>query len=71
MGVIERETASGNNAMDMGMKAELLTPCMQHTEETDFCTKVSRIASHFEKSFGAGAEQEIVEDLLVLQNQWR
>jgi hypothetical protein len=32
---------------------------------------VSRIASHLEKGFGTGAEQEIVEDLLVLQNQWR
>src|ERR1700676_1819528 len=29
------------------------------------------MASDFEKSFGTGAEQEIVEDLLVLQNQWR
>jgi hypothetical protein len=32
---------------------------------------VSRIASDFEKGFGTGAEQEIVEDLLVLQDQWR
>src|ERR1700676_1178257 len=29
------------------------------------------MASDFEKSFGTGAEQEIVEDLLVLHNQWR
>jgi len=29
------------------------------------------MARDFEKSFGTGAEQEIVEDLLVLQNQWR
>jgi hypothetical protein len=29
------------------------------------------MASHFEKGFGTGAEQEIVEDLLVLQRQWR
>jgi hypothetical protein len=30
-----------------------------------------RIARHFEKSFGTGAEQETVEDLLVLQHQRR
>ena len=29
------------------------------------------MASDFQKGFGTGAEQEIVEDLLVLQNQWR
>jgi len=29
-----------------------------------------RIACHFQKSFGTGAEQETVEDFLVLQNQW-
>src|SRR5260370_4665521 len=28
-----------------------------------------RIASHFEKSFGTGAEQQTVEDLLILQHQ--
>ena len=30
-----------------------------------------RIASDFEKSFRTGTEQEIVDDLLVLQHQWR
>src|SRR6476660_2754642 len=28
-----------------------------------------RIASHFEKGFGTGTEQETVEDLLILQHQ--
>jgi hypothetical protein len=28
------------------------------------------IASHFEKGFRTGTEQEAVEDFLVLQNQW-
>jgi Putative transposase len=48
---------------------ELLAPGMQHAEETNLCTEVSRITSNFEKSFGTGAEQEIVNDLLVLQHQ--
>jgi hypothetical protein len=50
---------------------ELLTPGVQHTEETNFRAEVSRIASDFEKCFRAGVKQEIVEDLLVLQDQWR
>ena len=57
--------------MNMRMNFEFLAPGMQHAEEANLCAEVSRIASHFEKGFGAGAEQEIVEDLLVLQHQWR
>src|SRR5713226_6780177 len=56
--------------MDMGMKPELLTPGMQHGEEAQFRAEVSRIASDFEKSFRTGAEQQIVDDFLVLQSQW-
>ena len=71
MGAIERETAGGNDAMHMRVNIELLTPGVQHTEETNFRAEVSRIASDFEKCFRAGAKQEIVEDLFVLQDQWR
>ena len=55
--------------MDMGMESEFLTPSMQHGEEADFCAEVFRIASDFEKCFGAGAEQQTVDDFLVLQSQ--
>ena len=57
--------------MDMGMKLELLVPGMQHAEKADFRAEVSRIASDFEKCFCTGAEQQIIEDFLVLQSQWR
>ena len=56
--------------MDMRVELDLLTPRVQHAEETDFRTEVSRIARDFEKRFGTSAKQEIVEDLLVLQHQW-
>src|SRR5215469_14285734 len=56
--------------MEMRMEPELLTPGMQDTEEADLGAEESRIAGHFEKGFGTGAEQEIVEELLVLQHQW-
>ena len=69
--VIGRHPTGRNNAMDMGMESELLTPSVQHGEEADFCAEVSRIAGDFEKSFRTGAEQQIIEDLLVLQGQWR
>src|SRR5439155_9707994 len=57
--------------MNMRMNFEFLAPGMQHAEEANLCAEVSRIASHFGKGFGTGAEKGIVEDLLVLQNQWR
>lgn len=55
----------------MRVHFELLTPGMQHTEEADFRTEVFRVARHFEEGFRTGAKQKIVEDLLVLQDQWR
>ena len=64
--VIERQPAGRNHTMDMGVKAEPLAPCVQHAEETDLCTEVSRIASHFEECFCAGTEQQVVENLAVL-----
>ena len=33
--VIERETAGGNDTVDVGMNLEFLVPGMQHTEEAD------------------------------------
>jgi len=31
---------------------------------------VARISCYFEQGFRTGAEQEVIEDLLVLQRQW-
>jgi hypothetical protein len=42
--MIERQTAGGNDAMNMGMKPELLAPGVQQGEEADFRAEVSRIA---------------------------
>lgn len=52
--------------MNVGMQAELLTPGVQHTEETNFGAQVSGIARHFEKSFRTGAKQQAVDDFSVL-----
>src|SRR5205814_1888415 len=70
-GVIRREAAGGRGTMNLRMNFELLAPGMQHTEEADLRPKVSRIASHFEEGFRTDTKQKIVEDFLVLQDQWR
>jgi hypothetical protein len=43
---------------------------VQDTEEANFRTETSRVASDFEKGLGTATEEEIVEDLFVLQHQW-
>ena len=64
--VIERQPAGGHHAVNMGMKAKPLAPSVQHAEETNLCTQMSRIASYFEKCFCTGTEQQVVEDLFIL-----
>jgi len=49
------------------VQAKLLIPGMQHAEEADFRAEMFWIASDFQKGFGTGAKQKIVDDLLVLQ----
>ena len=65
--VIGRQSTGRHHAMDMRVKFEFLTPGMQHAEEADFCAEMFGIAGDFEQCFRTGAEQEIVDDLLVLQ----
>jgi hypothetical protein len=66
---VGRESTGGNDTMNMRMKFEFLTPGVQYAEESDFCTEMLGIAGDFEKRFGTGAKQEIVDELLVLQSQ--
>jgi hypothetical protein len=42
---------------------------MQDAEEANFCAEMLGITRNFQKSFGTGAKQEIVDELLVLQDQ--
>ena len=63
------ETACRNYAMDMGMMLQLLVPGVQHAEEADIGSEVFRVARDFEQCCGAGAEQQVVDDPLVLQCQ--
>jgi hypothetical protein len=43
---------------------------MQDRKETDVGPEVARIAGDLLQGLGTGAEQEVIEDLLVLQRQW-
>jgi hypothetical protein len=67
--VIGRESAGRNDAMDLRVSFQFLTPTVQHAEKADFRVATFGITSNFEKSFRTGAKQEVMEDLLVLQHQ--
>ena len=65
-GVIRSEAAGGNYAVDMGMKLQALIPTVQHTEETDFGSKMPGIASDLKQGLSAGMKEQVVDEPLVL-----
>jgi hypothetical protein len=66
--VIERKAAGGNNAVNMGMKLDLLVPGMKHAEEADLGAKMSGVARDFQECFCAGTKQQIIDHFFVLQS---
>src|SRR5208282_5147651 len=68
-GVIGGESAGGNDTVDMRMKLEFLIPGVKHAEEADLGPEMGWIARYLLQGFGAGPEQQTVDDLLVLESQ--
>ena len=68
-GAVESQAAGGNDVVDMGMMLEVLSPGMEHAEESDVGSQVLGIASQFEHRRGAGAVEQIVEQPLVLEDK--
>jgi hypothetical protein len=66
-GVIAGESAGGEDTVDMGMKLEFLVPGMEHAEEADLGSEMGGIVRDLQQGFGAGPEQQTVDDLLVLE----
>ena len=51
------------------MKLEFLVPGMQHAEEADLGSEMGGIARDFQQGFGAGPEQQTVDEFPVLESQ--
>ena len=64
--VVGGESTGGDHTMDMRMMLELLVPGVEDTEEADLGAQMPGMTSDFEQGLGAGAEQQIVDNLLVL-----
>jgi len=69
-GVVRSEAAGGEHAVDMGMMLQALVPGMEHAEEADLGAEVPGIASDLEQGRGAGVEQQVINQPLVLQGKW-
>ena len=53
------------------MMLKVLSPGMEHAEESNIRSQMLRVASQFEHRRGAGAEEQIVEQPLVLEDKSR
>ena len=58
-----------HDVVDMGMMLKVLSPGMEHAEESDVGSQVLRIASQFEHRRGTGAVEQIVKQPLVLEDK--
>jgi hypothetical protein len=66
-GAASGESATGHNAVNMWVEQQILAPGVENRKESDIGTEVFGIASDGEQGLGAGAEQDIVNDLGILQ----
>ena len=55
--------------MDMGVDLQILSPGVQNAEEPDLRAEMFGIGCDLEKRRGAGAEQKVIGDFLVVQSQ--
>jgi len=69
--VVRRQTAGGNNTVNMRMMLEFLVPGVKDAEESDFRTEALRIAGDLQQRLGARAEQQGINLAFVLQGQRR
>jgi hypothetical protein len=60
-GVAWVETAGGNDAVEMRMQSQVLSPGVQNAEEADLGSEVLGVGRNFEHGLSAGAEEQIVE----------
>jgi len=53
----------------MRMKLQALSPAVEHSEEADLGTEVSRIAGDLKQGLGAGVKEQVVDEPFVLRRE--
>ena len=69
--VIRGKTSSRDHTMEVRMKQQVLSPTVQHGKKADLSAQMFGVGGDLQQGLRAGAEQEVVEDLLVHQRQMR
>jgi len=68
--VIRGQSAGGNDAVDMRMQQQVLSPCVKDGEEPDLSSEVFWVGCHFEQGLRRGGKQQVVEQRRAGQRQW-
>ena len=58
--LIGRQSAAGDDAMDMVMTEQVRSPGVQDREESDLGAQMLGISSHFEQGLGAGFKDRFI-----------
>src|ERR1700733_9954524 len=66
---IRGDAARRNDAMNVRVMLQILSPRMKHAEKADLRSQVFRISRDLDQRFSARPEQKVVKSLLVLQCQ--
>ena len=56
--MVQRESTTRYDTVDVRVALQRLSPCMQNAEETDLATEASGIGCDFQQRCGTGVEQE-------------
>ena len=67
--MIRCQSASSDHAVNVRMMLQPLVPGVEHAEEADLRTEVSRIACDLKQRGGTGTEQQAIDQPLVLQRK--
>src|SRR5947207_10437888 len=66
---VGREPADRDHAVYMRVVQQILTPGVEHAQKADRGAEMLGVSGNLEECGGTRAEQQIVDDLLVLEGQ--
>jgi hypothetical protein len=69
--LVGRDSATGNDAVEMWMMMKVLSPGMQHCQKADPGAEVPWVGGDLQQGFRSGTEENAVNQPLVLERQRR
>src|SRR5437763_7233965 len=66
---VRRDSATRNNAVNVGMKQQVLPPRMKDAEEANLGSQMLGVPCDVAKRFSDDSEQQMIELGLVLENE--